>query len=180
MNAQLRAEQKPASRQLHIYADVDGFLLDLDSTIPDYVSSLIEVYRQGKARVDRLSGATARAQKDDLSPEPTRVTENDYTNLSTSNVFLSLKFRSGRVRMFNQTHNLSTRPRTVSASQNAFERQLGDLESEIFNLPEVSVWGEYRATPALFKVNGRRRNGESGHDVSRCNMPIYLREEENK
>lgn len=164
MAAQLKSERTATSRQLHICANVDGFILDLDSTIPDYISSLIEVYRQGKARVDRLAGGSARVQKDDipLEPEARRATEDGYTNLLTSNVFLSLTFRSGRVRTFSEAFTSSTRSRVISTSSQdpgpgTHFRELG---SEIFNLPEVSVWGEYRATPASLKVNGRRRHSE--------------------
>ena len=164
MAAQLKSERTITSRQLHICANVDGFILDLDSTIPDYISSLIEVYRQGKARVDRLAGGSTRIQRDDTIPEPEvrRATEDGYTNLLTSNIFLSLTFRSGRVRMFSEAFTLATRPRiiTTPSQDPGFDAQLGELGSEIFSLPEVSVWGEYRATPASLKVNGRRRHSE--------------------
>ena len=164
MTAQLKSERKSNSRELHISADVDGFVLDLESSIPDYVSSLIDVYRHGKDRVDRLSGGYSRnTAKDEVlsegSPaESRRPTEDDYSNLLTSHVFLTLAFKSGRVRMFSHAYSASSRPRVISSlSQEPLDKQLGDLGSEAFDLPGLSVWGEYRATPALHKLNSGRR-----------------------
>jgi hypothetical protein len=164
MTAQLKSERKANSRELHVAADVDGFILDLDSSIPDYVSSLIDVYRQGKDRVDRLSGGSSRiAEREEVSPdgvpsESRRPTEDDYSNLLTSHVVLAFAFKSGRVRMYSHAYSASGRPRVISTpSQEPMDWQLGELGSEIFDLPGLSVWGEYRATPASHKVAGRKR-----------------------
>ncbi|GJE95456.1 hypothetical protein PsYK624_116400 [Phanerochaete sordida] len=158
MTAQLKSERKPSSRELHIAADVDGFNLDVDSSIPDYVSSLIDVYREGKNRVDRFSGASTRVvAKEEPSPDTPRASEHDYTNLLTSHVFMALSFKSGRVRMFSHAYSLSSRPRLISThSPELLDRQLGELGAEVFKLPGVSVWGEYRATPALSKMSRKQ------------------------
>lgn len=158
MTAKLKSERRASSRELRIAADIDGFNLDLDPTIPDYVSSLINVYREGKNRVDRFSGASTRGpMKEESSPDTPQPSEHNYTNLLTSHIFMALAFKSGRVRMFSQAYSFSSRPRVVSThSPELLDRQLGELGAEVFKLPGVSVWGEYRATPALSKMKGRR------------------------
>ena len=122
------------------------------------MSSLIDVYREGKNRVDRFSGTSTRGPlKEETSPDTPLPSEHGYINLRTSHVFMALAFKSGRVRMFSQAYSLSSRPRAISShSPELFDRQLGDLGAEVFKLPGVSVWGEYRATPAFSKVKGRR------------------------
>lgn len=162
MTAQLKSVRQKTSRQLHIAADVDGFILDLDSTIPDYVSSLIEVYRQGKDRVDRLSGVTSSRFVPKEAQDTGRPAHFDYSSSLTTNVFMSLKFRSGRVRMFNQAYSSTARPRVISnpSHHEPLGGHFGDLGSEVFNLPEVTVWGEYRATPAAAKSKGGSRHSE--------------------
>ena len=52
MTAHLRSERVADSRRVRVGAEVSGFILDVDSTIPDFVSSLLEVYRRGKDRVE--------------------------------------------------------------------------------------------------------------------------------
>ncbi|KAJ3553006.1 hypothetical protein NM688_g3848 [Phlebia brevispora] len=162
MTAQLRADRAGGSRQIHIAADVDGFLLDIESSIPDYVSSLVEVYRQGKERVDRLAGAVPRNTLAVEIPEPilSGPTKQEYDALPTSNVFLALTFRSGRVRMFSEAYSHATRARALSAPHDLSDGHIRDLGAEIFDLPVVSVWGEYRATPASTKVHGKRKQTE--------------------
>ncbi len=160
MTAQLRSERSAGSRQLHIAANVVGFILDIDSSIPDYVSSLIDVYRQGRDRVERLAGTAPRSASLVVpSGEVPGPSELEYGALLTSNIFISLVFTSGRVRMFSQTS--SPRNRTVSTPLNELtDEQLRDMGAEVFDLPVVSVWGEYRATPASTKIAGNGQQPE--------------------
>lgn len=152
MKAQLRSERGNESRQLHIAAEVDGFELDIDSSVPDYISSLIEVYRLGKDRVGRFAGRTALNEDEARTPSETAANA-DYSSLLTSNIFLALTFKSGSVRMCSQAATIATRPRAVSTlSQDPLESALRELGAEVFKLPKVTVWGEYRATPASAKL----------------------------
>lgn len=152
MKAQLRSERTNDLRQLHIAAEVDGFELDIDSSVPDYISSLIEVYRLGKDRVDRFAGRTTLNEDGDHTPAESAA-DADYSSLLTSNIFLALTFRSGSVRMYSQAATVPTRPRAISTpSQEPLESALWELGAEVFKLPEVTVWGEYRATPASAKL----------------------------
>ncbi|EEB98993.1 hypothetical protein MPER_01400, partial [Moniliophthora perniciosa FA553] len=53
MKAHVRLSGSALSRQIFIRAMVSGFVLELDSTVPDYVFSLFDVYREGKERVTK-------------------------------------------------------------------------------------------------------------------------------
>ena len=157
MTAQLRSQQSQGSRRIFVSADVDGFILDLESTIPDYISSLIDVYNRGKERVEKLTNAIPRAQ---TTPPQTRSQGSDgYGAVLTSNIFLSLTFASGKVRMYSKASKPTPyRGRPLHThTQEPSDQQSRELGAEVFNLPVVSVWGEYRATPALSKVTGSNR-----------------------
>jgi hypothetical protein len=155
MEAQLRSKRSGFSRQFWIAANVSGFILDLNSNIPSYVFSLIDVYRQGKERVDRLSANIPRTPSTvEATPEKETSLERRYTALPTSNVFASLTFLSGKVRVY--SGSASNLYRTRSFSHNRHEptdEQVMELGAEVFNLPVVSVWAEYRATPGPQKVS---------------------------
>ncbi|KDR75835.1 hypothetical protein GALMADRAFT_156774 [Galerina marginata CBS 339.88] len=158
MMAQLRSSSSSSSsdrsRKISIKADVSGFILDIDSTIPKYIFSLIDVYRQGKERVERLSANAPLTPfssipiAEDLKPPPV---EKRYTSVPTSNVFINLVFHSGKVRLYSGAAS-----KLFKASSSRFlelsDEQILSLGAEVFNLPVVSVWGEYRATPASQKL----------------------------
>lgn len=157
MKAQLRSVLSADSRQLWINAKVSGFVLDLDSTIADYIFSLIDVYRQGKERLDQLSNSVARTPLSEQEEPEKPVLEKHYHAIPTSNVFASLTFLSGKVRMYSSTATRLYRKRTLSTKTTELsDEQILEVGAEIFNLPVVSVWAEYRATPALQKLNGSR------------------------
>lgn len=155
MEAQLRTSAIGSLRKVWIKADVSGFILDIDSTIPSYVFSLIDVYRQGKERVERLSSITPRTP---LSAFPILENvkpslEKHYTAVPTSNVFSQLTFLSGKVRFYSTAASNEFKNRTALSQTLAdiSDDQILDLGAEVFNLPVVSVWTEYRATPASQK-----------------------------
>ncbi len=153
MTAHLRTERIADSRRICIGAQVSGFVLDVDSTIPDFISSLLEVYRRGKDRVERLASSAPRSSPNVEAPptvEPTQA-EARYGALPTSNILASLTFASGKVRMHSKdsgAHQVRSRP----LSTLLYGRADDSNGEEEFNLPEVSVWGEFRATPAVQKL----------------------------
>ncbi|KDQ57525.1 hypothetical protein JAAARDRAFT_69639 [Jaapia argillacea MUCL 33604] len=156
MTAHLRLNPSPTSRKVRVSASVSGFVLDLDSTIPDYVFSLIDVYRQGKERVERLAANIPRTTTpSNVTPHPHKTpTDIQYSALPTSNILTSLTFLSGKVRV----HHVSSsgrRTRTISVGISEItDEPAWEYGAEIINLPVVSVWGEYRATPAAQKMGG--------------------------
>lgn len=155
MTAQLRSVLRADSRQLWINASVSGFILDLDSTVTGYVFSLIDVYRQGKERLDQLSSSVVRSPSSEPKEADISTLEKHYHAIPTSNVFASLKFLSGKVRMYSSAatrlYHIKTQPVHVAELS---DEQILEIGAEVFNLPVVSVWAEYRATPALRKRGG--------------------------
>lgn len=155
MKAQLRSVLRADSRQLWVNANVSGFILDLDSTIADFVFSLIDVYRQGKERLEQLSSNVTRSPSSPPEELEKPALEKHYHAIPTSNVFTSLTFLSGKVRMYSNSATRLYRSRTLSTgAAELTDEQILEVGAEIFNLPVVSVWAEYRATPALQKFGG--------------------------
>ncbi|KAI8993910.1 hypothetical protein BD414DRAFT_436222, partial [Trametes punicea] len=153
MTAEVRSERMTGSRRIRVGAQVSGFILDVDSTIPDFISSLVDVYRKGKDRVDRLGESVQRTSPSSESAvrvEPTE-TEAQYGALPTSNVFASLTFASGKVRMHSKGSSSLPHRRGVLSTL-VYGRGEDTNGAEEFNLPEVSVWSEFRATPAVHKL----------------------------
>jgi hypothetical protein len=158
MKAQLRSSSAGSARKIWIGANVSGFILDLDSTIPNYVFALIDVYRRGKERVERLSANVPRT-----STPAKPLLEKHYTAIPTSSFIANLTFLSGKVRLY--SGNASSLFKSKSLPLNTLlelsDDQVLGLGAEVFNLPMVSVWVEYRATPA-----SRKRIQVSDHDPS--------------
>ncbi|KAI0705009.1 hypothetical protein C8T65DRAFT_728083 [Cerioporus squamosus] len=153
MTAFLRSERVADDRRVCVGAEVSGFVLDIDSSIPDFVSSLLDVYRRGKDRVERLASSAPRSSPSTESVTPTEPPHVDerYSALPTSNILASLTFASGKVRMHSKESG-SHPPRNRPLSTLLYGRSEDSNGAEEFNLPEVSVWGEFRATPAAQKL----------------------------
>jgi len=146
MKAKLRTSGHLATRRILLKADVSGFVLDLDPSISDYAFALSAVYRQGKERVAQLSTSIP-GSSPDISFSPGDDDSPSASNaLPTSNILGSLTFRSGKVRMFSKDR---VRPQVPAYSP--FSETMDDDGAEIFKLPVVSVWAEYRGTPTARK-----------------------------
>lgn len=145
MKAQLRSSSSGISRKVWIKGDVSGFILDIDSSIPDYIFALIDVYRTGKERVERLSTAVPRTP---MTAVPPTSTQKQRPTMPTSNIFLQLVFHSGKIRLYSGSANDLFKARFFAGSFDVSDDQVLEVGAEVFNLPVVSVWGEYRATPA--------------------------------
>lgn len=156
MKAQLRSSSVGPSRKVWIKADVSGFILDIDSTISSYVFALIDVYRQGKERVERLSANAPRTPLTAVPPPEIAKpsTEKRYTTIPTSNIFAQFVFQSGKVRLYSGSASNQFKTKNLASSNflDIPDEQILALGAEVFNLPSVSVWAEYRAAPAVQKV----------------------------
>ena len=152
MKARLQYLQLLTMRRIWMEAVVSGFILDLDSTIPDYVFSAIDVYRQGRESVERLSATVPRSQWSPTQSPLLGLRAEEST--STSGIFTSLKFSSGKIRLFSeQASDLTKSFLSGSLPKDVSDDQLMQRGVEIVNLPEVSVWAEYRATPLQKMMN---------------------------
>ncbi|KAL4073990.1 hypothetical protein J3A83DRAFT_4507268, partial [Scleroderma citrinum] len=150
MKIHLRSDATQSKRRIWITGNVSGFVLDLDSSISDYVFSLIDVYRQGRERMERLAHKGTDLQE----PESSRTNPlaDDYLNAFPAlYVFATLVFDSGQIRISSSVQQ----PPSMSAKFSAAE---GDYESttdiETINLPVLSAWIEYRASagvPGVFR-----------------------------
>ncbi|KZT72059.1 hypothetical protein DAEQUDRAFT_664662 [Daedalea quercina L-15889] len=149
MTAQVRSERTAETRRIRVSASVSGFLLDLDPSIPYYVFSLVDVYRQGRERMDQLAhNMPWSSDKANVDKSVTRATEGTRDDsLPSSNMLLSLTFASGRVCMHSASlSDNSVRGRKVSGHFDRFSDYGPEVGIETFDLPVVTVWGEYRAS----------------------------------
>ncbi|KAI9437708.1 hypothetical protein H4582DRAFT_1957102, partial [Lactarius indigo] len=145
MKAQVRTERSARSLRIRVGANISGFILDLEPSIADHVASLVDVYRRGKERVDRFTVNVPRqAVAQDPEPNVRRVSvDKDESPPAASSILLSMVFLSGQVRMHSGAATYS--PRTGSLYERKGNTRPASLV-ESFNLPMLSVWGEYRAT----------------------------------
>ena len=150
MTAQIRNELSGSSRRLRIQANVCGFILDLDSSIADHVFSLVDVYRQGKERLDRLAANNPRPSASVLAKPKVDVPGTAESGLPTFNIHLHLVFLSGKLQM----HSESVRSPGRSTVHEAYDLR-SPSQPEIFSLPVLTVWGEYRASTS----STRKRTG---------------------
>jgi hypothetical protein len=158
MKAQLRSSITGSARKIWVGANVSGFILDLDSTIPNYVFALVDVYRRGKERVDRLSANVSRTS----TPAKPSL-EKHYTAIPTSNMIANFTFLSGKVRLYSGKASslFKSKSLTLNTLLELSDEQVLGFGAEVFNLPMVSVWAEYRATPA-----SQKRIQMADHDPS--------------
>ena len=154
MAAQVRSKGTSSFRHIWLGANVSGFILDLDSNIPSYVFSLIDVYQQGKDRMEKLSTTIPRTPSGQGSGTRTEefYSDSHHPSLPTSNVFFSLTFLSGKVRAYSGAASTLHRSRYAHHHQELSDDQVMDLGAEVFNLPVVSLWAEYRAVPPSRKL----------------------------
>lgn len=148
MTASIRSIRSPTSRKIVMTASVSGFILDLDSTIPDYVFSLIDVYRQGKDRVAQLSQVKPTSMDPFEIPDEAPVTRPKGV-IPSLTLCGSLVFSSGKVRTYSASASHLSRKGPLDPS----DEQVLEVGGEVFKLPRVSVWMEYRAVPSLRNTN---------------------------
>ena len=165
MTAHLRTATA-SSRKLLFEANISGFILDIDPSITDYIFSVIDVYREGKSRVEKLATGWTNSSAP-LSLVGDKSLEARYNSLPTTNIQASLAFFSGQVRM----HSAARLPRSNSTPVDLQDLPVIDVSRnvEIFRLPEVSVWCEFRAIPASEKISSDRR-GVSSTLMFKCTI----------
>ncbi|KAI9507443.1 hypothetical protein F5148DRAFT_1205043 [Russula earlei] len=150
MTAQVRSERSAKSLQIRVGANISGFILDLEPSIADHVASLVDVYRRGKERVDRIAVNVPRNSA--VQGFRRVVSESNEEIQTASSILLSMVFFSGQVRM----HSSSLRTSSLFDTEG---HTLPPSVIECFNLPMLSVWGEYRATPPSRRLH-RDQNTE--------------------
>jgi hypothetical protein len=157
MTAQLRTEKVNENTRLSIVADVSGFILDLDSSLPDYIFSLVDVYQHGKQQVERINASIPSSTSRDV---PLATNPPKATDLPAADVCGSVTFRSGKIRLHSSSDMPSPRGRTVSFTRNNIA--FSELGTDIIKLPEVTVWTEYHgaSTVSCADANAERPYAE--------------------
>lgn len=133
---------------------VSGFELDVDPSIATFVFSLLDVYRLGLSQLDVLAEAvqpadfTSAVQPKHDRPPRTRST----AGTRTTHIISFLEFQSGHVRLHHEERQSALRPRAKSTPVIFTSRapQRTEISADIL-LPVVSLWTEWRATPASSK-----------------------------
>ncbi|KAF8554692.1 hypothetical protein OG21DRAFT_1508579 [Imleria badia] len=142
MKAQLRSDTSLSKHQIWITANITGFVLDLDSSISDCVFSLVDVYRRGRERMERLASNIPQMIAPQ-APGPLPVTISLADEQPSTNFFGVILFESGEIRV----HSEGRYGRTMSS---AFSDDVDDslpvTGTELIRLPVVSAWIEYRAS----------------------------------
>jgi hypothetical protein len=146
MTADVFSETIDGVAHLQLRADVSGFILDVDASLPDYVLSLIDVYRQGQEQIARFNASSlTNSGFSHASHSTEEQAQTPSSALPKSNIFASLLFRSGRIRLHSSSGDDVSQVRSVSFTGS--EYYTTDLAPDTFKLPELSVWGEYRMSP---------------------------------
>ena len=139
MKADFRTGFSSVVRQYHVSAHVDGFVLDLDPTIVDNFFGLVDVYRNGKERIDRLA-VTPQASTLDRN-DVTAPRDGGYQATRISNILVALVFQTGKLHLRGIQPEPCGGP-TLDAG----------CAPDVIDFPTITVWGDYRATPAASKV----------------------------
>ncbi|KAG9009804.1 hypothetical protein FRB93_005075 [Tulasnella sp. JGI-2019a] len=154
MKADIHSDLAGKTRSIEAGAHVDGLELDLDTSITSYVFSLIDVYRQGKDRIERLAPGQAQANLDAISARiaSTQSVETHLATASSSNIKIKFSFQSGRVRLFPPKDRSSPTPLPRLSSGLSSEGIAGVANT--IRLPEIFVDGEFQAASASEKFTG--------------------------
>ncbi|KAH8118988.1 hypothetical protein DFH11DRAFT_1696800 [Phellopilus nigrolimitatus] len=152
MTARLRSETTLSTRHVSVSARINGFVLDFDPSISGYVFSLVDAYRQGKQRVERLTlGLPRNAPNVDLitplSKQDSGHGDRQSTILTTS-IEAYLKFMSGVVRLHPMSKDTSTFS-SISPVWRGESYRILDSDAEILKLPELSVWCNYHTNSGV-------------------------------
>lgn len=171
MEAEVRSKTTPAARQIWVHANVSGFEVDLEPSIANYLFSIVDVYRQGRDRMFKLAAYAPRSDSGSIaSLAPPTSSNSQYSAVLTTNLKASFVFKSGRIR--SHTPNVRTNDLERSQSLPALspESEIFEHGVDTLDLPMVSAWLEYRATPASQKMTGSASPDQS---TLVCNTTIH-------
>ncbi|THH07232.1 hypothetical protein EW145_g3529 [Phellinidium pouzarii] len=161
MTAKLGSETTSSARIIVVSAKISGFVLDLDPSITAYAFSLVDAYRQGKQRVERLTAGIPRNApvKDPiaLALEPDDGHGSRRNRVVTSSVQISLRFMSGTVRLYTTSKD-TIMFSSISPEWRGRAYHILDSDPEEFNLPELTVWCEYRTNSGTSEIISPRHD----------------------
>ncbi|KAG8827640.1 hypothetical protein FRC19_001885 [Serendipita sp. 401] len=155
LRAEIRSRATPNTSEWHINGHVSGFELDMDPNIASFTFSLLDVYRRGLSKIELLAEAVQSA--DVASPihpkeEKPPFVSRGSINTRTTHVLTSLEFQSGRVRLHHDEKQSILRTKGAPLSTTVHTSDISEISADIL-LPVVTLWVEWRATPASLKGN---------------------------
>lgn len=134
----MRSLSCPELRQISVEAEVSEFQLALDSTLPNYVYPLIDVFEQGKTRLQRLAKETNLEQ---YYGQGTQVVVEHAPSLSKKKgleVQTAFEFKAGHVSLFSYEE-----AEVLRAGPYGIPTPGRPRDAEVFVLPTVSIWSGY-------------------------------------
>ncbi|CAE6438798.1 unnamed protein product [Rhizoctonia solani] len=165
MEAEVRSTSTPTTRQIWIRAVVSGFELDIEPSIVNYLFSIVDVYRQGRDRISRLATYTTRsdatASITPLAPVAVVPSNAQYSAVLTTNIKASFEFKSGRIRSHTPNVRANDPERAQSVPTLSSRSETFEHGTDTLDLPMVSAWLEYKATPASQKSSGSASPNQS-------------------
>jgi hypothetical protein len=172
MEADVRSEATSAARQIWIRAHVSGFEVDLEPSIANYLFSIVDVYRQGRDRIAKLATYAPKSDAGSsiVGSAPVASSSTQYSAVLTTNLKASFEFKSGRIRSHTPNVRVSDPERSQSLPVFSSESEIFDHGVDTLDLPMVSAWLEYRATPASQKALGSSSPNQS---TLVCNTTIH-------
>ncbi|KAG8747816.1 hypothetical protein FRC10_011261 [Ceratobasidium sp. 414] len=172
MEADVRSEATSVARQIWVRAHVSGFEVDLEPSIANYLFSIVDVYRQGRDRIARLATYAPKsdAASSTASLAPPVTSNAQYSAVLTTNLKASFEFKSGRIRSHTPNVRASDLERSQSLPAFTSESEIFEHGVDTLDLPMVTAWLEYRATPASQKVLGSTSLDQS---TLVCNTTIH-------
>ncbi|KIM31189.1 hypothetical protein M408DRAFT_327476 [Serendipita vermifera MAFF 305830] len=155
MQADVRSRSTLTSVEWLVNANVSGFELDLDPNIATFVFSLLDVYRHGVSSLEALADAVQTTDHG-LPPSvpnnerPIHRGSLNSLNTRTTHILTSLEFQSGRVRLHHEANQRAPSMGSLSLLSPNSDSPRSEMSVDIL-LPVVSLWAEWRATPASIK-----------------------------
>ncbi|KAG8964186.1 hypothetical protein FRC03_002130 [Tulasnella sp. 419] len=158
MSATITSQTKELSRGFDANAIVSGFELDLDPSIVNYIFSLVDVYRQGKQRIEKLAPGQARANLESLSARvsSTQAVETHYLNDVNSNVVANFEFNEGKIRLFGPesfSYEMVTQSSYYDVTPEVSALPSDGILSRVdeFDLPNLHIFARFNAASASQK-----------------------------
>jgi hypothetical protein len=151
MKAEVRSKLTSTLTEWLINAHVSGFELDIDPSIATFIFSLLDVYRLGLSKLEYLAEAVqTEYAATSTKKEPKKPVPTASLSSRTTHVITALEFQSGRVRLHHE-HKQGMRSRSTPALLTSRMPTTSEVSADIL-LPMVSLWVEWRATPASLKL----------------------------
>lgn len=166
---------------MSVDGDVNGFNLDLDASIATDILSLVNVYRQGKERIERLAPGQARANLEALHARIASSEEvaSRLQAASSTRIKADLTFRNGRIQLFRPEIESHPSGHRIARESSGFgpvpltDDTRGDGRADIILLPALGVMVTFVGSPkhATEEDSDAQDPSSPSHARSRSRQP---------